>query len=327
MELLICYNKGCGSKYDPLNNSDDACLYHPGGPVFHDALKGWSCCKKRSTDFTEFLNFPGCTRGAHSHVKPPEPEKPAKPAIDIPDTPMEDDAPRMMKQKVEVGEVERPPVDEPLSRLRVTVTPSLEKALEKALQSMNITSTESGISNGDSNQLKMGTPCTNTGCKGTYQSAVSNEETCNYHPGQAIFHEGMKYWSCCQRKTSDFTIFLDQEGCQQGQHVWTKKETTDTQKSCRLDWFQTGPNTNISVFAKLAVPDRTYVEVNRIVCNIHIVFDGGKSVFKQSIILRNAIVPDQSEVQLLGTKVEVILRKAEAFSWPSLEYREPANLS
>ena len=36
----------------------DSCQFHPGVPVFHDALKGWSCCKKRSTDFTEFLNIP-----------------------------------------------------------------------------------------------------------------------------------------------------------------------------------------------------------------------------------------------------------------------------
>lgn len=36
----------------------DCCRYHPGGPVFHDAIKRWSCCKKSSTDFTEFLNTP-----------------------------------------------------------------------------------------------------------------------------------------------------------------------------------------------------------------------------------------------------------------------------
>ena len=36
----------------------DVCQFHPGVPVFHDALKGWSCCPKRSTDFTEFLNIP-----------------------------------------------------------------------------------------------------------------------------------------------------------------------------------------------------------------------------------------------------------------------------
>ena len=49
--------------------------------MFHDALKGWSCCSRRSTDFTEFLNIPGCTNGRHSNEKPPEPEK--KPAAEV----------------------------------------------------------------------------------------------------------------------------------------------------------------------------------------------------------------------------------------------------
>jgi hypothetical protein len=34
----------------------------------------------------------------------------------------------------------------------------------------------------------------------------------------------MKYWSCCQRKTSDFDTFLNQEGCQEGSHLWFKSE-------------------------------------------------------------------------------------------------------
>lgn len=35
----------------------DSCVFHPGDPFFHDAYKGWSCCKKKCTDFTEFLNI------------------------------------------------------------------------------------------------------------------------------------------------------------------------------------------------------------------------------------------------------------------------------
>ena len=56
----------------------DSCVHHPGAPFFHDAYKGWyaehkfhccthllknfnrfqrSCCKKKCTDFTEFLNI------------------------------------------------------------------------------------------------------------------------------------------------------------------------------------------------------------------------------------------------------------------------------
>ena len=31
------------------------------------------------------------------------------------------------------------------------------------------------------------------------------------------------------------------------------------------------------------------------------------------------IIPEKSEVKMLGTKVEIILKKQEAFSWPTLE--------
>lgn len=50
---LSCQNKGCGKYFD--QDSEDDCFFHPGGPVFHDALKGWSCCPKRVTDFEAFL--------------------------------------------------------------------------------------------------------------------------------------------------------------------------------------------------------------------------------------------------------------------------------
>ena len=67
--------------------------HHPGDPYFHDAYKGWSCCQvskdnmqdqnshlfhllqNKSTDFTTFLNTPGCALGKHSNVKPINPEK------------------------------------------------------------------------------------------------------------------------------------------------------------------------------------------------------------------------------------------------------------
>lgn len=56
----------------------DACRYHSGEPFFHDAYKGWSCCNKKCTDFTEFLNVPGCTYSKHSNEKPPELPKPVR---------------------------------------------------------------------------------------------------------------------------------------------------------------------------------------------------------------------------------------------------------
>uniref|UniRef100_A0A2I2Z1Y4 CHORD domain-containing protein n=1 Tax=Gorilla gorilla gorilla TaxID=9595 RepID=A0A2I2Z1Y4_GORGO len=73
---LAGYSWGCGQRFDHETNSDDACTYHPGVPVFHDALKGWSCYKRRTTDFSDFLSIVRCTKGRHNSEKPPERVKP-----------------------------------------------------------------------------------------------------------------------------------------------------------------------------------------------------------------------------------------------------------
>ena len=72
----LCYNRGCGRTFNPRDNPPDSqdCLHHPGAPFFHETYKGWACCNKKFTDFTEFLNTPGCARGRHSREKPIEPE-------------------------------------------------------------------------------------------------------------------------------------------------------------------------------------------------------------------------------------------------------------
>jgi len=37
-----------------------------GNPVFHDAIKLWSCCPdKKCYDFDEFMAVPGCAQGVH----------------------------------------------------------------------------------------------------------------------------------------------------------------------------------------------------------------------------------------------------------------------
>ena len=154
--LSYCYNRGCGKEFDINKNSSgkceqrftfelniffkllflifvDACQYHPGEPVFHDALKGWSCCNKKSTDFTQFLSIPGCTKSAHTNVKPPEPEKKAPEKDDI----------QLAKDQVLVFENMKPPEptprptnDAPLVELPRTVASSLTQALEKLNESM-----------------------------------------------------------------------------------------------------------------------------------------------------------------------------------------------
>ncbi|CAH1799897.1 unnamed protein product [Owenia fusiformis] len=317
---LQCYNRTCGQKYDESNNSDDACKFHPGTPVFHDALKGWSCCKRRSTDFTEFLNIPGCTKGPHSNIKPPEPEKPEQNGTDI-EKIIQEQAPPPPRAPIAEPTV-RPPSDEPLIRLPATVAGSLKSALERKLNQLKIQNDQT--EEADDGTVKPGTTCKNNACSCQYINEDSDIEICRYHPGVPIFHEGMKYWSCCRRKTSDFNTFMSQEGCTSGKHLWKKNEADgEKQAVCRFDWFQTGNFITISIYSKVAVPEKSYVEVNKVTANINIVFEGGESHFQHFLVLNGIIDPAACNVKMLGTKVEVNLRKAEPGSWPNLELPPP----
>lgn len=68
--MLSCQRNGCTKTFDDADNHDAACQFHPGAPVFHEGKKGWSCCKKRVVDFSEFLALPGCTWSKHTTEKP-----------------------------------------------------------------------------------------------------------------------------------------------------------------------------------------------------------------------------------------------------------------
>ena len=69
---LKCGNNGCGKTFNQEDNNDTACIHHSGTAVFHEGMKGWSCCKKRVISFEEFMDIPGCSCGAHV----PEQKKP-----------------------------------------------------------------------------------------------------------------------------------------------------------------------------------------------------------------------------------------------------------
>nr|XP_026269667.1 cysteine and histidine-rich domain-containing protein 1 [Urocitellus parryii] len=314
---LLCYNRGCGQRFDPENNTDDACTYHPGVPVFHDALKGWSCCKRRTTDFSDFLSIVGCTKGRHNSEKPPEPVKPEVKTTEKKE--LSELKPKFQEHIIQapkpVEAIKRPSPDEPMTNLELKISASLKQALDKLkLSSGN----EEDKKEDDSDEIKIGTSCKNGGCSKTYQGLQSLEEVCVYHSGVPIFHEGMKYWSCCRRKTSDFNTFLAQEGCTTGKHVWTKKDAGKKVVPCRHDWHQTGGEVTISVYAKNSLPELSRVEANSTLLNVHIVFEGEKE-FHQNVKLWGVIDVKRSYVTMTATKIEITMRKAEPMQWASLE--------
>lgn len=91
-------------------------------PYFHDAYKGWSCCKKKSVDFTEFLNIKGCEVSKHSNEKPIEPEKPKQDVV------IEEPPP--MPSPVVHSSLERVDFNSPLTLIKPTVAPALIQTID-----------------------------------------------------------------------------------------------------------------------------------------------------------------------------------------------------
>ncbi|KAL3280197.1 hypothetical protein HHI36_017697 [Cryptolaemus montrouzieri] len=301
-DLVQCFNRGCGLKYNPKENKEDSCRHHPGEPVFHDAYKGWSCCNKKCTDFTEFLNIKGCTLSCHSNVKPPEPEKPKHLEIDN-------------SEIIEVKPIvptylPRPPFETPMVVMKPDIAPSLKQQVKQKHNS---------VEKSDTNEIAIGTACKNKGCKITYQGPDTNNEKCVYHSGHPVFHEGLKFWSCCKKRTTDFQAFLDQVGCEEGTHLW-KKESGDKNKvNCRWDYHQTGSHVIVAIYAKQYDVDETIVKLNPIRLFANLVFPQDNASFLLDVELRGVVDVEKSKVTMYGTKVEISLKKAEPGSWSRLD--------
>lgn len=135
---LVCYNIGCNSRYNEEDNHEQACTHHTGQPYFHDAYKIWSCCQKKSIDFTQFLDIKGCTKSAHSNVKP-EPKEPRKDEVKEDVTASNE----INNQPVEI--IERPPENTPMARISTTISSSLKPHLENLLKKQDSKEEEKGV--------------------------------------------------------------------------------------------------------------------------------------------------------------------------------------
>ncbi|KAK3945342.1 cysteine and histidine-rich domain-containing protein [Diplogelasinospora grovesii] len=69
-EGLICKRRGCEAGYTKGSSRDnEACVHHPGVPIFHEGSKGYSCCKRRVLEFDQFMKIEGCkTKKRHLFV-------------------------------------------------------------------------------------------------------------------------------------------------------------------------------------------------------------------------------------------------------------------
>lgn len=320
-ELLTCYNKGCTKKFDPRDNTEgkheifqnflenflrfpflDKCCFHPGAPIFHEGYKKWSCCNKKSTDFTEFLDFQGCTLGKHSNEKPAEPEKKFEPEVE---------APKPVERKP-INTLKRPSFDTVCNKLEPTVNAAFKKQMDQLDLTKKSTFSDDG-------SFAVGTSCKRGGCNVSYESRTSDDTVCIHHPGKPIFHEGYKFWSCCQKKTSDFTTFLSQIGCESGKHKWIQEEQANV--SCKWDWHQTPSTVVVAVYAKNYDYKKSFVKVSPVRLIVKLIFpQQANAEFNIDLELRGVIDVSKAFASMFGTKVEITMAKAEGGHWSKLDY-------
>lgn len=304
--LLICYNKGCGKKFNPNDNKNDSCAHHPGSPIFHDAYKSWSCCKKKCIDFTEFLNIKGCTKSFHSNEKPPEPEKPAVDKSKV------DEIIEYCTPTSNVVSLERPS----FNTEQKIITPTVSPVLLEQIKTLNTNKPDTS----DSITIQIGESCKNKSCNGTYKGSESDDEVCIHHPGVPIFHEGLKYWSCCpKKKTTDFSVFLTMPGCTNGKHVWIIKNN-EKKITCRMDWHQTGSHVIVAIYAKKYDPSKSSVKLNPIRLTASLYFSEENLSYDLDLELRGIVDIENSSVTMLPTKVEIKMKKAEIGTWSNLDF-------
>ncbi|KAJ3307073.1 Integrin beta-1-binding protein 2 [Kappamyces sp. JEL0829] len=298
-----CQNKGCGKYFTP--DSLETCYFHPGGPVFHDALKGWSCCEKRVVDFDAFLKIAGCTVGKHSAVATqpvvaPKKVEPAPVAPAAADPAAADPAAAdPSKPKAEVFQVSSTPVPE---------KPSVPKIPECELHDK------------PDAVIEMGTKCKRPSCGKPWVGEQSRDETCIYHAGSPVFHEGSKGWSCCPRKVLEFEEFLKIAGCKSGLHRFTSGQDGPVIVECRKDWYQTQDKVIISIFAKKVDKQNTQIQFHDSRLLVDVKFEDG-SIFPFHTDLFQPIDPAASKFTIFGTKIEITLAKANGMSWAAIEPR------
>jgi hypothetical protein len=208
---LRCRNYGCQKYYTEEENCDTACCHHILPPYFHDTIKGWQCCRdKKAFDWEEFQAIAGCTVSRHSTEDPGQ-------AIALS---AREEAGREIAAERAAG-----------ASSSSNDGNELPKTVLKSIEQFNIDNPDAASATGTATKMMsaprkssrnadgMTARCQRKGCGKTIVVSENNPTACNYHGGQAVFHDAMKYWSCCpDKKKMDFDEFMAVPGCCVGNH-------------------------------------------------------------------------------------------------------------
>ncbi|XP_004308155.1 PREDICTED: cysteine and histidine-rich domain-containing protein RAR1 [Fragaria vesca subsp. vesca] len=212
--LLKCQRIGCNATFSDDNNPEGSCQYHDAGPIFHDGIKEWSCCKKRSHDFSLFLELEGCKTGKHTTDKPvlakPKPRTPVSVPVSAPtaDASSKQSCARCRQGFFcsDHGSQAKEMNSKPVNVVTTPLTESITDDQGTSAPPKKIT---------DINQPQT---CKNKGCGQTFKEKDNHETACSYHPGPAVFHDRVRGWKCCDIHVKEFDEFVNIPPCTKGWH-------------------------------------------------------------------------------------------------------------
>ncbi|KAL8869058.1 MAG: hypothetical protein Q9174_004557 [Haloplaca sp. 1 TL-2023] len=302
-----CVHKGCGKKFD---DPEEDCVYHPGPPVFHEGQKGVRAPSPDAASESIITN-PSLQDGAHSTVDDtPAPEpKPAPP---------EDVVPPPKPIAVSNGTTE------------TSAAPRLPQAPQQAAQAAPQPSPESE-SDDPSVPIPANKTCRRRGCNAVSSASTGSssrdDEECTHHPGQAIFHEGSKGWTCCKRRVLEFDEFMNIEGCKRKKRHMFVGSAKDAAKeealaTVRHDFYQTPTTVIASLFLKKINKEKAKIEFSS---PTEIKLDlptMENKRYSTTIPLSGQIDTEKSTFKVMGTKLELTLVKLDGAGWPTLRSDE-----
>lgn len=171
--------------------------------------------------------------------------------------------------------------------------------------------------------------CKRRGCNVTYSGDQSREgEQCVHHPGQALFHEGSKGWTCCKKRVLEFDEFMKLPGCTtKDRHLFVgkKKDAASEEKllEVRNDFYQTAATVIASLYLKKIDKARSKVDfTDATTINLDLHTTDSKH-YQTSMALYGPIKPAESAFKIMGTKLELTLAKADGIGWPVLRADDP----
>ncbi|KAL8647422.1 MAG: hypothetical protein Q9226_006439 [Calogaya cf. arnoldii] len=167
--------------------------------------------------------------------------------------------------------------------------------------------------------------CRRRGCNAasSAETASSEDEHCVYHPGQALFHEGSKGWTCCKRRVLEFDEFMKIEGCKRKKrHLFVgsgKKDAgEEALKTVKHDFYQTPTTVIASLYLKKIDKHRSKIDFTS---PTEIVLDlptTDMKRYKTTMPLFAPIDTAKSTSKIMGTKVELTLVKLDISNWSTL---------